>query len=437
MHPVLAAILLAAAPQSDAASAGMQREMGKALFKQGKLPEAIERFQAAVKLNPRDAAAWYNLAYASRKAQKFEQAAEAYDRYTQLSPGDPDGYFGLAESLRQSGKPREAAAAYKAYVAKEKRPTEQKWVEQSKERIAELESSAPQAAGAGQPAVASLKAADGGQPAIAFAQAPDAGQPAVASPQAPDAGQPASAAPAPAAPAPAAKPPPPPPPDPRERIAAGDRAFAGKDFRTALFAYQDAILAEPRNVEALVKAGNAYARMGHDDEALDQWGRALHLDPQNRAARDGAAAARERKAALAGVAPPPPLTTAAPDEAGARAHYTKGVALIRERKFEDALLELDQSLALKPGFAVAFVARGSARIGLGKYQDAIADYAAAQKADPGLASPLFGLAEAFRGLGQMEKAAEMYRRFAASNAPDAQPSLKEYALQNAQALAPK
>ena len=125
------------------------------------------------------------------------------------------------------------------------------------------------------------------------------------------------------------------------------------------------------------------------------------------------------------------------DEAAAIAHYRTGVGLIREKRYDQAVTELDQSLLLKPNFTSGMIARGSAKIGLGRFPDALADYAAAQSADPSLASPLFGLAEAYRGLGQAEKAADLYRRFASSTAPDAPPNLKLYALQNAQVLAPK
>jgi tetratricopeptide (TPR) repeat protein len=135
---------------------------------------------------------------------------------------------------------------------------------------------------------------------------------------------------------------------------------------------------------------------------------------------------------------PPPLTVAqASDEATTLNHYRAGVGLIREKKYQQAVAELDQSLAQKPGYAIALIARGSAKIGLGLYDEAVVDYSAAQKADPALASPLFGLAEAYRGLGQAEKAASMYREFASSGAPDAQENLKQYALQNAQVLSPK
>src|SRR5438309_1568892 len=207
MVNLLLAALLAAGPQSDAAKAGMQREMGKALFKQGKLDEAIARFQSAVVLNPADSVAWYNLAYASRKAKKFDQAADAYQRYLKLSPDDPDGYFGLAESLREAGKPSLAMDAYRTYIGKETRASEQKWVEQAKDRVTELE-----------------------KPGVSV-------EPVVLT-------QPA--------------------PDPTPHLKRGDVAFAARDYRTALFAYQDAILTAPKNAQALSKAGQAYAKLGHD-----------------------------------------------------------------------------------------------------------------------------------------------------------------------------
>jgi tetratricopeptide (TPR) repeat protein len=372
--PTLATTVAAIVLASNVTDAGLQRELGKTLFKQGRVEEAIARFQAAVALNPVDAVAWYDLAYANRKAQHYRQAVESYAKYTAMQPDDPDGWFGYGESLRQSGKSAEAIKAYETYVAKEKRASERRWVDEAKERITELQKT---------PA-----------PAVAIAPAPKT-----------------------------------------DLVNKGDAAFAAKDFRTALFAYQDAIVADPKNVDALVKAGDTYAVMGHDPEALSQYNKALRVDPVNQAAKEGIAAVHERDAVL--EPPPPPVRVQVEpkiDEAAARAHYTIGVGLVRERKYDDAIAELDRSLRARPGFAVALVAHGSARIGQGRFEDAIADYTAAQKADPSLASPLFGLAEAYRGIGQNEKAADFYRQFAASRAPDAEPGLKDYALQNAQAL---
>ncbi|HEY4771270.1 MAG TPA: tetratricopeptide repeat protein, partial [Myxococcales bacterium] len=86
-------------------------------------------------------------------------------------------------------------------------------------------------------------------------------------------------------------------------MAAGDKAYAAKDFRTALFAYQDATREDPSSAIVVVKLGETYARMGHDQEAIEQFTRALKLDRGNSAALQGLAAARER---LAILSPPKP-----------------------------------------------------------------------------------------------------------------------------------
>jgi tetratricopeptide (TPR) repeat protein len=410
-----------------------------------------------VRLQPKDASAWYNLAFAQRTAQKFPDAAESYRRYAALAPDDPDGYYGLAESLRQSGQARGAVAAYRQYLEKEKRPTEQKWVQRANERIAELQ---PQADLEEQAAAASSATATA-TPTPAATPTPNAtGEPVGTRTIVHGAGEPA----------PAGKLAVAVPVDVGAKIAEGDSALGAKDFRMALYAYQDAIMAEPKNVPARVKAGNVYAKMGHDPEAIEQWNKAIALDPSNAEAQEalGAAFARRelRKPAPQGttvvtVAQPPPaapapapapspapapaanpapatsIPPASGDEASARRHYSAGVALIHDRKYEPALAELDQAIALRPSYANALIARGSARISLGRFQEAAQDYAAARTADPALAAPLFGLAEAYRQLGDAPRAIELYRAFAESNAPDAQPNLKAYAKQTADSLSRK
>jgi len=212
--------------------------------------------------------------------------------------------------------------------------------------------------------------------------------------------------------------------------AAGDRASAAKDLRTALFAYQDAVREDPTSPIVLLRLGETYARMGHDAEALEYFSRVLKIDPKSSAAAEGIAAVRERMALLAPPPPPKPLV----DEAGARERYTAAVKLINDRKYAEALPVLDDALQKKPGYGVALVARGSAHMGLLQYEAAAADYSAARTSDPSLASPLFGLAEAYRALGQTSRAAQFYREYAASTSPDVQSQLKEYADRNAQAL---
>jgi tetratricopeptide (TPR) repeat protein len=431
-------------------------EIGKILFRRGQIPEAIGHFRSAVRLQPKDASAWYNLAFAQRTAQKFADAAESYRRYAALAPDDPDAYYGLAESLRQSGQARGAIAAYRQYLEKEKRPSEQKWVQRANERIAELQPQADMEAAAAPPPTATPTPTPTPTATPATTATANAAEPSGTRTIVHGAGEPA----------PSAKPSAGAPVDVGAKIAEGDSALAAKDFRIALYAYQDAIMADPKNVAARVKAGQVYSKMGHDPEAIEQWNRAIALDPQNGEAQEALAAAfarRElRKPAPQGttvvtVAPPaaaapPPAPAAAPpapavasaaappaaeDEASARKHYSAGVALIHERKYELAVAELDKALALRPAYANALIARGSARISLGRYQDAAQDYSAARAADPALAAPLFGLAEAYRQMGDAPRAIELYRAFAQSSAPDAQPDLKAYAKQTADSLSRK
>src|SRR6266849_6213286 len=230
-------------------------EIGKILFRRGQVPDAIGHFRTAVRLAPKDASAWYNLAFAQRTAQKYPDAAESYRRYAALSPDDPDAYYGLAECLRQSGQARRAIDAYKQYLEKEKRPSEQKWVQRANERIAELqpqaelEEQAAAALGATATATAAATATPTTTPTATPTPTGEAGGARTivhgANEAAPAAGRIAVAAPV----------------DVAAKIAEGDSALAAKDFRMALYAYQDAIMADPKNVPA--RAAQAPAPRDH------------------------------------------------------------------------------------------------------------------------------------------------------------------------------
>lgn len=81
----------------------------------------------------------------------------------------------------------------------------------------------------------------------------------------------------------AATPAPAPGPNPAalQKIAKGDELAAAKDQQLALYAYLDAINLDPRNVQARLKLAAQYARMGHPQQAAQQWELALALDPGN------------------------------------------------------------------------------------------------------------------------------------------------------------
>lgn len=391
---------LAATPGYAAALNGL----GSVLFKQGKKEEALTQFRAAIQADPDFKLGYFNLGYAARKMGDFAGAARAYERYTQLDATDPDGFYGLGESYRQSGEPQKAVAAYQQYLDKEKRPTEQKYIDRAKQYVSELkaQAAAHPAAGSPTPATASPAAA----PASASGQ--------VANPQLAT-----------------------------TRIADGDRLMQERNYRGATQAYQDAVNADPSNVTALFNLGRSYAVLGYYQQAVDQWTRVTQLtqDPEiRRTAQDNIAKARSKMEQVGAASPQGqgkpvgsgPIAESTRERA--RQSYELGVQQINGRDYASAVQSLSQAISLEPTLAVAYIARGSANIGLRRFAEAAADYQYALRLDGAMASPLYGLAEAYRGMARPQDARGFYERYVGSTAKDVRPELKAEAQRKLQAL---
>ena len=226
------------------------------------------------------------------------------------------------------------------------------------------------------------------------------------------------------------------------KVAEGDRLFAAKDFRNALFAYQDAVNADPANVEALFDLGKTYAVMGYYPQAIDRWQRVAELAPDpgvKQRAQDNIARAQAKMGQAASPAATP--AAAAPTAASptgvdlSRQRYEEGVALINQRQYQAAISALNASLAANPAYALAVAARGSAHVGLRQYPEAVDDYQAALRMDPNMATPLFGAAEAFRAMGRKQDASLYYQRYADSHSPDTSPQLQDEARRRVTELA--
>jgi len=112
--------------------------LGELLLKIRRDDEAIEVFKAAVEKNPSYPLAWYNLAFAYRAKGRSADAVDAYQRYIKLHPTDPDPYYGLGRALQRLGRNDDARNAFETYVGMEKRPSEQRWVEQAQAQLRTL-----------------------------------------------------------------------------------------------------------------------------------------------------------------------------------------------------------------------------------------------------------------------------------------------------------
>jgi tetratricopeptide (TPR) repeat protein len=386
--------------------------MGSALFKQNKRDEALAQFKAATEADPSFKLAWFNLGFASRKTQDFATAAKAYEKYTALDPNDPDGFYGLAESYKQSSQPEKAIAAYETYIKKETRPTEQKYVDRAKESIAQLKAAKPAET---KPATTTTTTATTTPPPANTTTTTTT-----------------TTTPPPTTTTP------PPPADPLPSLAArkmaeGDKFMAEKKYREASFSYQDAVNADPNNVEGLFKLGNSYAVLGYYSQAIDKWNQVATLsqDPTvKKSAQDNIARAQQKLASSGGGSPqeagkqPGTGPIADSTRAQARQYYEQAVQLINQRRFGDALAQLNECLKLEPALSVGYIARGSTLIGLRRFAEAAIDYQYALKLDPSLSSPLYGLAEAYRGMNRVDDARTYYQRYVASAAPDVRPELQ-------------
>jgi tetratricopeptide (TPR) repeat protein len=370
--------------------------LGSALFKQGKRDDAVAQIKAATEADPGYKLAWFNLGFASRKTQDFKTAAGAYEKYTQLDPNDPDGFYGLGESYRQLGDAPKAIAAYESYLQKEKRPTEQKWVDKAKEFVQTLRA-----------------ATQGSAPKQETASAPPPKQETASAPPPKQEAPVGNAA--------------------ARRIADGDKFMGEKKYRDASFAFADAVHADPSNVEARFKLGNTYAVLGYYQQAIDQWNAVIQLTPDagvKKSAQDNITRAAQKMANAGGSSPQaagkPPGTGPVADttRTQARAYYEQGVKQIGARDYGNALASLSSALQLEPALTVGYVARGSALIGLRRFQEAAVDYQYALKLDPNMASPLYGLAEAYTGMNRPVDAKGFYEKYVASTSADVRPELQ-------------
>ncbi|HET9553419.1 MAG TPA: tetratricopeptide repeat protein [Anaeromyxobacteraceae bacterium] len=277
--------------------------LGEVLYGQRKAADALQAFGVAVELDPGYALAWYNLGFAARKVGDLKRARAASEKYTALRPADPDGHYGYGEVLRGLGERDAAVREYQRFIELAAAvPAQAQWVERAKGYVKELQP-APAAGGEAGGMIGSYTGSDAvpnPNPNPSSVPVTPSSVPVTPSPT-------AVAAPYPR-PSPAAVPAPQPLNSAAviEKLGAGDRAYLAGEYRAALFAYQDAVHAEPTNPAALVKLARAYSALRHPEKAEEQLQLALQIDPVN-------ADARKALEELKNPPKPPPQIVQVPD----------------------------------------------------------------------------------------------------------------------------
>lgn len=112
-----------------------------AALKQKRWDDAIRKLKVGVARIPDYPEGYYKLAYAYRQKKEWADAADYYRRYLTLNPSRTDTYYGLGAALEGMGDKRGAIAAYDKYVALEKAPDKQRFVESAKAELAKMDPS--------------------------------------------------------------------------------------------------------------------------------------------------------------------------------------------------------------------------------------------------------------------------------------------------------
>ena len=89
-----------------------QNNVGLALLQQGRTPEATTHFQQAVKLQPNNVVVLQNLGFALSQMDKTREAIQCYQHLVQLHPNLAEAHYGLALALEKIGESEEAIKEY-------------------------------------------------------------------------------------------------------------------------------------------------------------------------------------------------------------------------------------------------------------------------------------------------------------------------------------
>lgn len=102
--------------EDGSAVAAGYRLWANALMEQGKLDEAVRRYNNALQIEPRDALAFNNLGIALKRQKRFPDAMMAFRKAIEAAPRLALPHYNLADLLRQQSRQKEAEREYRAAV---------------------------------------------------------------------------------------------------------------------------------------------------------------------------------------------------------------------------------------------------------------------------------------------------------------------------------
>jgi tetratricopeptide (TPR) repeat protein len=171
----------------------------------------------------------------------------------------------------------------------------------------------------------------------------------------------------------------------------------------AIEEYNRAIAIDPRDPNAFIGRGDAYAALDQQQRALADYDEAIRLGPGYSRAYSSRgillAAMGQDERALSDYD-----RAIQVDPTFAHAYKLRGALLSRRGQNDRALVDYDQVIRLLPSDSGAYKDRGGVLVRLGQYQRAIQDLNKAIELDPNRATAYLNRGAAYNSLGQYERA---------------------------------
>jgi tetratricopeptide (TPR) repeat protein len=105
------------------------------------------------------------------------------------------------------------------------------------------------------------------------------------------------------------------------------------------------------------------------------------------------------------------LSTEEAKIAQANRHHALGIQYVREKRYEEALVELEQALGLNPGNPTIVNNYGFVLYKMGRYKESITWFEKTVSLDEDRSVVYVNLGDAYMNLGEDEKAASCYRKY--------------------------
>jgi hypothetical protein len=167
--------------------------------------------------------------------------------------------------------------------------------------------------------------------------------------------------------------------------------------------YQQILIEDPKNAEALHLLGLVAYQSGNYRTAAEKIGHAIYLSPLVAGYHSNLGLSLQALNQLnAAVASYEKAISLEPDFADA--YYNRGNALKELKQFNVALASYDKAISLKPNFAEAYLNRGIALEELGQLDVAVANYEKAIGINPDYADAYYNRGNALRELNQFDAA---------------------------------